>query len=381
MCCANSYITIVCQQRFRNNRHIKIEDLQAISYFMKNLLDFVHSLQLDYTIDNSEVKNVQGSLNRELKLDGWISLVLSKNECIILKFDNGEFINEGYVLNDNKVLKVFGNHEIDVRSYSEESIEEGIVDLDHGTRFEGYVLKESGVPFGFGKMYDDDGLLVYEGIMINWKRFGYGASYHNNGLVEYEGYWCDDKRYGSGKLYDRSGELVKEGNWWNGMEWNTDVYEGDGSQPISIGTKHLKLSDRCVLSNWDVSWFENLESIEIGDNCFESVQTFKIDGLNHLKSLKIGFSSFTPYYCYSGDESKSFHLLNCDQLETIEFGRYSFGNFAGTFELRNLKSLQSITIGSLLGDSDNFKCASFEIRGICVFVSLFQTCPACNLLF
>ena len=35
-------------------------------------------------------------------------------------------------------------------------------------------------------MYDDDdGILVYKGIMINWKRFGYGTSYHNNGLIEY----------------------------------------------------------------------------------------------------------------------------------------------------------------------------------------------------
>ena len=35
-----------------------------------------------------------------------------------------------------------------------------------------------------------------------------------------------------------------------------------------------------------------LESIEIGDDCFENVKTFKIDGLNALESIKIGSRSF-----------------------------------------------------------------------------------------
>ena len=64
-------------------------------------------------------------------------------------------------------------------------------------------------------------------------------------------------------------------------------YEGDGSKPLNIGMKHLKLSDNCVLVDWDVSLFYNLESIEIGNECFGSVQTFEIDGLNRLKTIKI----------------------------------------------------------------------------------------------
>ena len=97
------------------------------------------------------------------------------------------------MLNDEKVLKVLGNAKIGDISYNEESIiEEGIVDLDSGSRFEGRLLIEGkmGIPFGFGKMDDDDddGKLMYKGIMINWKRFGYGVSYHDNGEKEYEGY-------------------------------------------------------------------------------------------------------------------------------------------------------------------------------------------------
>ena len=34
-----------------------------------------------------------------------------------------------------------------------------VMDLDHGSRFEGLVLAENkfGIPFGYGEMYDDDG--------------------------------------------------------------------------------------------------------------------------------------------------------------------------------------------------------------------------------
>ena len=111
-------------------------------------------------------------------------------------------------------------------------------------------------------------------------------------MKEYEGYWCDNNRFGIGKVFDRYGKLVKECFWVNGNESDTD-YKGDGSEPLNIGMKHLKLTDNCVLDDWDVSWFLNLESIEIGNECFGSVKTFQIDGLNRLKTIKIGFDSFT----------------------------------------------------------------------------------------
>ena len=335
---------------------------------MQKFVDYVNSAINDYSINSSIIRDIQGCVNQEMKVDGWISVTLSSRECVVLHFDNGVFMNQGFVMGDEKVLKVFGNHQIVAISYNEESIGEGIVDLDHGSRFEGLVLTENegkiGIPFGYGEMYDDDGFLVYKGIMINWKRFGYGTSYHNNGCIEYEGYWCDDNRFGRGKVYDRYGKLVNECEWCNGIESGTD-YEGDGSKPLNIGMKHLKLINNCVLVDWDVSLLYNLESIEIGNECFGSVQTFKIDGLNRLKTIKIGINSFTQSKNYYGDdESKSFHILNCESLESIEIGEFSFSDFAGDFELKNLPQLQSIQIGKISSDSFNFYYSSFVIRGI-----------------
>ena len=352
---------------------------------MPNIADFVNSAINNYHIDSSTIQNVQACLGKEMKLDGWISLILSNREFIVLKFNNGVFMNQGFVVNDQKVLKVFGNHQIGDISYNKEQptrVVEGIVDLDHGSRFEGLVLTDEkegkiGIPFGYGEMYDDDGLLIYKGIMINWKRFGYGTSYHDNGLIEYEGYWCDNNRFGIGKVYDRSGKLVKECFWVNGIESDVEEYKGDGSEPMNMRIKHLKLSDNCVLVDWDVSWLLNLESIEIGDYSFESVKTFKIDGLNRLKTIKIGNNSFTQVKQAdwknswsdarnrANNQSKSFHILNCESLESIQIGEYSFSDFAGEeLELKNLPQLQSIQIGSIASYSYNFYRSSFVIRGI-----------------
>ena len=351
---------------------------------MQKIADFVNSAINNYHIDSSITQNVQGCLGKEMKVDGWISLILSNREFVVLQFNNGVFMNQGFVVNHEKVLKVFGNHQIGDISYNEEQsiVEEGIIDLDHGSRFEGLILKDGkegkiGIPFGYGEMYDDDGLLLYKGIMINWKRFGYGTSYHDNGLKEYEGYWCDNNRFGKGILYDRSGKLVYGSNWVNGIETDID-YEGDGSEPMNIGIKHLKVTNKCVLTNWDVSLLLNLESIEIGNYCFGSVKTFQIDGLNRLKTIKIGNNSFTQvkqewFSCYHNDDewnamlnkqSKSFHILNCESLESIQIGDYSFSDFAGEFELKNLPKLQSIQIGTIGWDSYSFYFSSFVVRGI-----------------
>ena len=88
------------------------------------------------------------------------------------------------------------------------------------------------------------------------------------------------------------------------------------------------------------------------------MQTFKIDGLNRLKTIKIGKNSFTKQRNdYGNDKSKSFHILNCESLESIQIGQYSFSDFGGEFELKNLPQLQSIQIGS-----HSFWGSSFVIR-------------------
>ena len=134
---------------------------------------------------------------------------------------------------------------------------------------------------------------------------------------------------------------------------------------VSFQVTDLTISSNCCndASALDLSRFEWLRSIEIGNDCCRSVQRFQIDGLNRLKSLKIGKNSFTQN-SYGNDASKSFHILNCGSLESIEIGEFSFSDYGGQFELSHIPELRSIEIGKIGNNSYNFYYSSFVIRGI-----------------
>ena len=142
---------------------------------------------------------------------------------------------------------------------------------------------------------------------------------------------------------------------------------------VSLEVTDLTISSNCCndLNALDLNRFEWLRSIEIGNECFGSVKTFKIDGLNRLKTIKIGYNSFTQKKNGGGNyKSKSFHILNCKSLESIQIGEWSFSDFAGEFELKNLPQLQSIQIGTIGSVSNNFRCSSFVIRGIGLILNI-----------
>ena len=136
----------------------------------------------------------------------------------------------------------------------------------------------------------------------------------------------------------------------------------------------LRFVSKCCneLTSLNLNRFNKLKSIEIGDNCFENVDTFSVDGLNELKSLKIGDNSFTKEEFSivwelddeANNPNRSFHILNCIELESIEIGRYSFSDYGGGFELKNLPKLSTIKIGEIGNWSFNFFYCSFVIKGI-----------------
>ena len=58
-------------------------------------------------------------------------------------------------------------------------------------------------------------------------------------------------------------------------------------QSIEVNTKSISIPDQSVNSKdytkFDFSRFTSLEEFVIGNNSFENVNTFNIDGLNKLK--------------------------------------------------------------------------------------------------
>ena len=108
-----------------------------------------------------------------------------------------------------------------------------------------------------------------------------------------------------------------------------------------------------------------MKSIIIGNDCFMNVSVFVMNGLNELKSLKIGSDSFTKEKnSYGNDKSRSFSILNCVELESIEIGSFSFSDYGGGFELFNLPKLSTIKIGEIGSRSRSFYYSSFVIKGM-----------------
>ena len=85
-----------------------------------------------------------------------------------------------------------------------------------------------------------------------------------------------------------------------------------------------------------------LKRIVIGDDCFENVRVFELDGLSELESVVIGDWSFRISYSERSDGS--YRIVNCSKLKSIQIGNRSFADYH-SFELNNLPSLQSIHIG------------------------------------
>lgn len=341
---------------------------------MQKFIDILLSPLVSSYMTANAVVHLQGHVNEYMKLDGWAIAQLFNKQTVLMKFNNGDFMNEGYVFDQEKVLKVFEDE-----TYNVELTEEGTVIRDDGSRFEGALWK--GIPFGNGRLYDANGTFVYLGIVINWKRIGWGASvaFKEEVYSDYLGPWSEDTPNGYGLVFDENGKLVRSGMWYNGKE--CDSYEGDGNN-LSIGVENLKLSDMCILKDWDISLFISLQSIEIGDSCFSEVKTFRIEYLSELRSLKIGSYSFTllssDRFRDASEEEvfsissglKSFFISNCNSLETIEVGIRSFFDYCGEFELKNLPQLQSIKIGEIGTKSSNFVMSSLVIQGILVESSI-----------
>lgn len=110
-------------------------------------------------------------------------------------------------------------------------------------------------------------------------------------------------------------------------------------------------------------------SIEIGNNCFTSANEFKVRGLKQLTSLKVGTNSFTSN-TYQSDPTViySFHISNCKKLESLEIGEFSFSYYGEQFELLNLPALQSIKIGIVGKESNNFMSSPLELKGVNIVV-------------
>lgn len=212
---------------------------------------------------------------------------------------------------------------------------DGVIHMDDGTRWEGEHSEE--LPCGWGKYYDKDGKLVYEGYRIDECRMFYGIEYDpNTGEKVYEGNWYWDERIGSEVYYYDSGtESVDSAN------------SADNRTVLSLTvTKDDNLDN--------LSSYRALTILEIGDEWDSHFSSIRLDYLKQLRCLTIG------YHC-----SPTTYDTVCIQelllLETLTIGESSFIN--SMLSLKYLPSLTQLRIGGMEGNG-NFVNCDLDLTGI-----------------
>ena len=246
--------------------------------------------------------------------------------------------------------------------------------------FEGYY--EGSIDKGFsrkyGEEYDKEGKnVIYEGEFLNGKRHGLGTAYdENSDDIDYYAEWVKGfPKYKFILLFAvipiLSGLciviLTISLPLPTILKWLIIIAVLISGLFLYNYIRKSLYQESFVTKDFEPTILSKQYIYDYDDDCvifygesYSEVQTFKIDGLNRLKSIKIENNSFTQKKNMIGcNESKSFHILNCESLESIQIGKYSFNEFGGEFELKNLPQLQSIQF-----DGYNFYYRSFVIRGI-----------------
>ena len=188
-----------------------------------------------------------------------------------------------------------------------------------GDMMNGFIREEKGSEYG-----SDGKSVLYVGGWKNGLREGYGSEFKGYSPV-YIGEWKNGLRDGAGKELNENEEVIRRGRWNKGTYGVIKRFEDGYGNDLSV---------------FDVDCLKEIERVEIGNDCFEKVNRFVIDGLNELKSMKIGKNSFNFYDTRCGSNCV---IMNCDQLSEIHIGFQSFCWYE-SFELKNLPSLISIQL-------------------------------------
>ena len=111
--------------------------------------------------------------------------------------------------------------------------------------------------------------------------------------------------------------------------------------------------------------FVNLKEFIVGGNSLMYVNEVHLIGLSKLDRVVIGENSFTKEQNSAGnDPNRHFYLKNCERVRELKIGCGSFRDYS-VIEIENVPSLEVIEMGELNEESNNFYCASLELKSDC----------------
>ena len=121
----------------------------------------------------------------------------------------------------------------------------------------------------------------------------------------------------------------------------------------------LRVDNSCCndpdFTTLDLSWFDQLRSIDTGCYSFKNVEVVSIIGLPNLESVLVGEHSFTKKkFGTKCDPNRRFYLMNCPKMKDLTIHKYCFSDYS-VCEINHLPSLDVISMGGISeSDIDSF---------------------------
>ena len=176
---------------------------------------------------------------------------------------------------------------------------------ERGRRWEG--CSKEGKPYGYGKEYDEENNLVFEGFVYEYDysfgnskyRVGYGIEYYSDlGIIEYEGiYFCNNRFFGIS--YYRNGEIDLEGYRAIPAGSNNLLSDKDNKkeskwlschyQTLSIPNHYLNTDS---FTQFRLTSINFVKTVNIGKHCFSKVKTILFSDLPDVKTITINAVTF-----------------------------------------------------------------------------------------
>lgn len=152
------------------------------------------------------------------------------------------------------------------------------------------------------------------------------------------------------------------------------ITEGDAisepeQEPITMDPSSRKTitiesntGNEYAITHLDLSKYDDLEILRIGNGCYKNVKEVRIVGLQQLARVSIGKNSFTRERENGRKSNYRFILRDCESLKELQIGSGSFSSYSA-IELENLPALTALTIGDAKAKSNNFFDSSLELKG------------------
>lgn len=197
--------------------------------------------------------------NPKSKKDYWrvFGLYVSKKFAVISLVVVGVvgylFINYAYPWADGRIWTA--NLRLDSAKYQKFSGKARVYDTEGVLVYEGRM--ENGLAHGEGTQYDSTGTLVYKGSFENGKYKGHGELYNSDGIKIYDGDFENNNYDGEGKLFNNIGKTVYIGHFSVGQRSGT----GTEYDPATGLRKYYGEYANDVRNGSGVEYGENGETI------------------------------------------------------------------------------------------------------------------------